>query len=304
MLLAVAAWTPPERRARAAEDCRPARGEQTLDGALLHVPPHAKPPLPLVLAFHGAGGTGPGFAAYSGLSDTADDHVAGGYRSLDPCPAGRRTSVLEIHGTADTVVPYRGIPPDRAGAVSRYLAGWARRDGCHGTPARTRPRRGVVRVTRPGCAPGLAVEHLRLAGTDHGWPGAPPPFPHNNPSGLDSNEAVWQFFARRRLAPGSARELLASEGEPGRGWRKYVSVCDTQLRHPLHSGAKTLGEPTPHLPPFAGPGYTARNASVGDSRAARSAGYSPATAPTTTATPTPPASAAAGTAAVQPSCAA
>ena len=49
-----------------------------------------------------------------------------------------------------------------------------------------------------------------------------------------------------------------------------------------------------------GAGYTERSASVGDSRAARSAGYSPATAPMTSAAASPPASASGGTTAGRP----
>src|SRR5207244_2457316 len=86
---------------------------------------------------------GGGFAARIGceLAGTvaAVAPVAGGYRSLDPCPDGRRTSVLEIHGTSDSVVPYAGRPPDAAGAVVGFLAGWVRRDGCSGRPVQTRP---------------------------------------------------------------------------------------------------------------------------------------------------------------------
>src|SRR4029077_11634692 len=71
---------------------------------------------------------GGGFAARVGceLAGTiaAVAPVAGGYRALDPCPDGRHTSVLEIHGSADHVVPYAGRPPDGAGAVAGFLAGW------------------------------------------------------------------------------------------------------------------------------------------------------------------------------------
>ena len=220
-------------RAIAAVDCKPAVGDQMLGTALLHVPKHPKTPLPLVIAFHGAGGDGPGMASYSGLSATADKYgfavlyptagsshhfwslntkmypddvasirtllpqaeqascadvtriyatgvsngggfaarlgcelagtiaaiapVAGGYSALDPCPAGAQTSVLEIHGTSDQVVPYNGKPPDYKGAVSGFLAGWVKRDGCdnnadphaageeraalHAPALRSRPRR-------------------------------------------------------------------------------------------------------------------------------------------------------------------
>lgn len=245
-----------------------------LGTALLHVPGRAKAPMPLVLAFHGAGGNGPGMATYSGLSKTADEYgfavlypsagssshfwslnsamkpndvdsikallpqamqaacgdrtrvyatgvsngggfaarlgcelagtiaavapVAGGYRALDQCPDGRRTSVLEIHGTSDSVVPYQGKPPDFKGAVSGFLAGWVRRDKCSAAATLSRPDEGVVRFSHR-CAAGYSVEHIRLAGTDHGWPGASPPFPRHNPSQLEANEEVWRFFSGHRL---------------------------------------------------------------------------------------------------------
>src|SRR3954447_20961360 len=53
-----------------APSCTPTGGDQRVDGVLLHVPPHARAPLPLVLAFHGAGGNGDDFAGYTGLSGT------------------------------------------------------------------------------------------------------------------------------------------------------------------------------------------------------------------------------------------
>jgi polyhydroxybutyrate depolymerase len=248
----------PTRSASAA--CTRVAGDARIGGALLHVPPRAQVPIPLVLAFHGAGGTGDGFAGSTGLSKTADAHgfavlypsaaahqfwslnrrmgtedvdrlrallpqalaaacgnparvfatgfsngggfaarvgcelkvaaiapVAGGYRALDRCPAHRQTSVLEIHGALDHVVPYNGTPPDRAGSIARYLAGWARRDGCRLRPLRTRQTRVVTRLRFPACDPGLSVEHLRLADADHGWP--------NRAWGLDANAAIWRFFA-------------------------------------------------------------------------------------------------------------
>jgi polyhydroxybutyrate depolymerase len=69
---------------------------------------------------------GGGFAARLGceLSSqiAAIAPVAGGYRSLDPCHPDRPVAVLEIHGTADTVVPYDGKPPDYGGSVQKFLS--------------------------------------------------------------------------------------------------------------------------------------------------------------------------------------
>jgi polyhydroxybutyrate depolymerase len=121
--------------------------------------------------------------------------VAAGYRALDPCPGTARASFLDIHGTADTVVPYNGSKPDRAGSVPRYTAGWARRDGCASSPVQSTPRRLVTRVRYRRCDPGRRVARLRLSGTDHGWPGAGPPLPDDNPSGLSATRELLRFVA-------------------------------------------------------------------------------------------------------------
>jgi polyhydroxybutyrate depolymerase len=118
--------------------------------------------------------------------------VAAGFRALDACPA-TRASFLAIHGSADIVVPFNGRPPDYKGNVERYTADWARRDGCSTSPWSYRPRHYVTRFVFDRCASGMKVGILLLAGTDHGWPGAPPPFPKRNPSGVDGNLEVLRF---------------------------------------------------------------------------------------------------------------
>jgi polyhydroxybutyrate depolymerase len=125
--------------------------------------------------------------------------VAAGYRALDPCP-GTRASFLAIHGSADTVVPFNGRPPDYKGNVQRYTADWARRDGCSTSAWSYRPRHFVTRFVFDRCASGMNVQILLLAGTDHGWPGASPPFPSRNPSGVDGNLEVLRFV-RHAMRP-------------------------------------------------------------------------------------------------------
>ena len=120
--------------------------------------------------------------------------VAGGYRALAPCPPGTRASFLAIHGTADAIVPFNGKLPDRGGNVPRYAADWAGRDGCTTTPLMLHPRHLVTRLVYRGCPDGLRVQVLRLSGTDHGWPGAPPPWPRNNPSGVDANLEITRWI--------------------------------------------------------------------------------------------------------------
>jgi polyhydroxybutyrate depolymerase len=134
---------------------------------------------------------GGGFAARLGCElagrIAAVAPVAGGYRALDRCPPTRRSSLLEIHGLADHVVPYRGIPPDFKGNVPRFVARWARRHGCSPRPVRTHPSRGVTRLRYRGCEDGTGVEHIAIAGLDHGW------WTH-------ANEEIWRFVRGRSRA--------------------------------------------------------------------------------------------------------
>jgi polyhydroxybutyrate depolymerase len=128
--------------------------------------------------------------------------VSAGYRALDPCSRDTRASFLAIHGTADTIVPFNGKLPDRKGNVPNYAARWAHRDGCPSPPDTTYPHAQVTRLVYRGCPDGLRVEVLRLSGTDHGWPGAAPPWPMHNPSGINANLEVLRFI-RHATVPGA-----------------------------------------------------------------------------------------------------
>ncbi|HEX7300150.1 MAG TPA: PHB depolymerase family esterase [Solirubrobacteraceae bacterium] len=118
--------------------------------------------------------------------------VAGGYRSLPPCHPERPLPVLEIHGTGDQVVPYGGQPPDYRGSVARWLAQWRRIDGCHGRAERMRPAAGVTEIAWRHCKAGTRVEHVRLDGAAHGWPGGPRTRPP--PAPFAATWRTWQFF--------------------------------------------------------------------------------------------------------------
>jgi polyhydroxybutyrate depolymerase len=123
--------------------------------------------------------------------------VAGGYGALPACQARRPLSVLEIHGTADRVVPYDGDPEDGRGAVRPWLRAWAALDGCAPGPRRTRERPGVVRLDWRRCRDGAAVSHLRLVGGTHAWPGADPPDPGPR-FGISAAQEAWRFLRPRR----------------------------------------------------------------------------------------------------------
>src|SRR5437763_5257907 len=84
---------------------------------------------------------------------------APGINGIGACAPSRPVPVLEVHGTSDPIVPYRGVPA--------FIAGWARRDGCASRPRAQRRGARVTLLRWPGCRGGAHVAHLRLSGGRH-----------------------------------------------------------------------------------------------------------------------------------------
>jgi polyhydroxybutyrate depolymerase len=128
--------------------------------------------------------------------------VAGGFGGLPECRPTRPVSVLEIHGSNDATVPYRGDPRDgRAGDVRTWLAGWARRDRCASTARRRTVAPHSLLFDWRGCATGTRLAHIQVLGGGHQWPGAIPPDP-GPPSTFSAAQQAWEFLAPLRAPPG------------------------------------------------------------------------------------------------------
>jgi len=131
--------------------------------------------------------------------------VAGGTGHLPPCRPDRPVSVLDIHGTDDPVVPYRGrLDDDEPGGVPGWVMRWAQRDGCPPMPLRRRVLPKVLREDWQPCRGGAAVAHIEVVGGEHAWPGATPPDPGPQ-SGLSAGWEAWRFVSGHRLAPAPRR---------------------------------------------------------------------------------------------------
>jgi polyhydroxybutyrate depolymerase len=112
---------------------------------------------------------------------TAVAPVAGTLGAAFPCNPSRPVSVLEIHGTADPVVPYDGGTMLGRGGASDIVAAptmaerWRSLDRCPNPPVEDvligqGDVAEVHRFTAVGCAQGTEVVFVRIDGGGHTWP--------------------------------------------------------------------------------------------------------------------------------------
>jgi polyhydroxybutyrate depolymerase len=128
------------------------------------------------------------------------------------CHPARPISVLEIGGTADPLMPYRGGAITFFGrthgdvlSVDRSVAFWAQNAGCGPSPVTTplpaiAPPDGttIVRSTYSGCRAGTGVVQYEVIGGEHAWPGGnrnvPKVIPAKMSAQLNASETIVQFF--------------------------------------------------------------------------------------------------------------
>jgi polyhydroxybutyrate depolymerase len=121
--------------------------------------------------------------------------VEGDYAGQPTCRPTHPLSLLEIHGTADQVAPYFG-PGGRASTngLPPFINAWVRIDGCSRQPVTSGVATRAVLYRFSGCAGQVNVEHIRIDGGEHQWPGALPPDPGPS-STIFGACTIWSFFA-------------------------------------------------------------------------------------------------------------
>ena len=116
------------------------------------------------------------------------------------CPADHMP-VLEFHGTADPVVPFKGGDVATSGipapAVETAMAGWAKQDGCGVQAATAQFSQHVKTETWSGCGDGALVKLFVIDGGGHTWPGASVEVPALGATTheVSATDQIWQFFA-------------------------------------------------------------------------------------------------------------
>ena len=116
---------------------------------------------------------------------TAIGSVAGSLlaKEVATCKPARAVSVLEIHGTSDSAVPYNGnqfYPP-----VRTTNAFWLKSNVCS-NQAKVSTSGPVTIETWSPCKDGTSVRLITYAGGDHGWP---------RNSQIDTTAQLWAFFS-------------------------------------------------------------------------------------------------------------
>jgi polyhydroxybutyrate depolymerase len=123
---------------------------------------------------------------------------------LGGCPQPTPTSVIHIHGTADTRIPYNGGKGNGSAhidgpSVPSLNASWRQIDQC---PAPTSTTAGVVTTSIANCPGGRTVELITIAGAGHQWPGGKSEpvlqkiLQLDTPStALNATQVIWAFFA-------------------------------------------------------------------------------------------------------------
>lgn len=117
----------------------------------------------------------------------------------DSCNAQRSVPVLQIHGTADQVIPYNGngswsVPID---TIIKY---WVNHNSCNTTPTSTpvpdvdnTDGSTVTHMIYTNSNDGTTVEHYKVDGGAHEWPG--------DSGNMDINASLemWKFFSKYDL---------------------------------------------------------------------------------------------------------
>jgi polyhydroxybutyrate depolymerase len=120
---------------------------------------------------------------------------------LDECQPTRAVSVIEIHGTADGLVPYEGGPT--AGGATQpspptvaVAERWAQLNACPSPPV-IETDGPISTTTWTGCRDGTAVTLITLDGGGHTW------FAQGLGAvngAIDATDAIWGFLSNARRA--------------------------------------------------------------------------------------------------------
>jgi len=119
---------------------------------------------------------------------------------MTACSAPKPTPIMQIHGTQDPTVPYNGGGNNES--ISNVIDYWVTQTNCNPTGTMTNvpdndPNDGCTaeHYVYTGGDQGSTVEHFKILGGGHTWPGAPVDIGVTNHDFSASIE-IWRFFSQ------------------------------------------------------------------------------------------------------------
>jgi len=103
-----------------------------------------------------------------------------------PCQPQQPVSLIQVHGLADTTVPYAGGGGLDTPPVEQVINTWAQLDGCAGSPHVDNPIKTIKHTVYAPCQAGTAVELYAIESGGHGWVAK---------SVWPASQVIWDFFA-------------------------------------------------------------------------------------------------------------
>jgi polyhydroxybutyrate depolymerase len=145
----------------------------------------------------GSLGAGEAARAACALSDRvrAVALIAGDYGHGPPCQPLRPVSILEVHGTDDSAVPYLGGGAFKAESVPVFVAMWRTLDRCRVPGAHGHLDKTTIEATW-ACTAGTRVRQIKLVGVGHRWPGSTDSA-RQLPGASSGAIWAWRFFSGR-----------------------------------------------------------------------------------------------------------
>ncbi|GAA4009467.1 hypothetical protein GCM10022408_21960 [Hymenobacter fastidiosus] len=148
------------------------------------------------------------------------------------CTPQHPTPIMEIHGTADATVPYNGNAFFLS--IPAVLSYWVQFNGCAPTPVVTQvPNTNTTdgstaeRSVWANGRNGSVVEHYRIIGGGHTWPGSAFTIGVTNRD-ISASREIWRFLRPYRLSR-LATPLTASAPAEAAGVNSYPNPFTSQL---------------------------------------------------------------------------
>jgi polyhydroxybutyrate depolymerase len=107
--------------------------------------------------------------------------LSGAYQRSAGCSPSRPIAVFALHGTADPIVPYEGIP--------EWASAWAQRNGCDLEPLEVVHNVLISEKQWSHCSGGADVVLYTLQDHGHDWP----------TELIDAGQIIWEFFEAHPL---------------------------------------------------------------------------------------------------------